>query len=119
MSLKGDSFPFDKEQAQTLMLICFFEAFLARDRNIGTTSILGALRPNHSRIVAPGMHEDISGRDNVQSTVRNDVLIVDKLELPLMDLRPMNGTRYLRESQNVLRKVSSEKRSKSLTRAVR
>ena len=62
------------------MLTSFVEAFLARNRNIRTTSILGARRPNHSRIIAPGMHEDISGRDNVRSTVRNDVRIADKLD---------------------------------------
>ena len=64
MSLKGDSFPFDKEETQTLMLISFVEAFLARNRNIRTTSIVGARRPNHSQIFTPVMHEDISGRDN-------------------------------------------------------
>ena len=80
MSLKGDSFPFDKEQAQTLMLTSFVEAFLARNQNIGTKSILGARRPNHSRILAPGMHEYISGGDNARSTVRNDVRIADKLD---------------------------------------
>ena len=63
------------------MLTSFVESFLARDRDIGTTSILGARRPNHSQIRAPGMHEYISGRDNVQSTVRNDVQIADKLNI--------------------------------------
>ena len=43
------------------------------------TSIVGARRPNHIRIITPGMHKDISGRDNVRSTVRNDVRIADKL----------------------------------------
>ena len=56
-----------------LMVTTFFEAFLTRNRNIRTTSIVGARRPNYSRIFSPGMHGDISGRDNVQSTVRNDV----------------------------------------------
>ena len=79
MSLKGDSFPFGKYQAQSLMLTSLVEAMLARNQNIGTTSILGARRPNHSRIFAPGMHEDISGRDNARSTVRNDVREADKL----------------------------------------
>ena len=73
MSFKGDFFPFDKEETQTLMLTSFVEDFLARNRNIRTTSIVGAHRPNHSRIIAPGMHKDISDRYNVQSTVRNDV----------------------------------------------
>ena len=59
MSLKGDYFPFDKEQAQTLMLTSLVEAILARNRNIDTTSILGSSRPNHGPIFAPGMHEDI------------------------------------------------------------
>ena len=77
MSLKGDYFPFDKEETPTPMLTYFVEAFLTRNQNIGTTSIVGACRPNHSRIFYPGMHEDISGEDNVRSTVRNDVLIAD------------------------------------------
>ena len=80
MSLKGDSFPFDKEETPMLMLTYFVEAFLTRNRNIRTTSIAGTRRPNHSRIFLPGMHEDISGRDNVRSTVRNDVQIADKLD---------------------------------------
>ena len=80
MSLKGDYFPFDKEETQTLMLTSFVEAFLARNRNIRTTSIVGARRPNHGWIILPIMHEDISGRDNVRSTVRNDIRIADKLD---------------------------------------
>ena len=79
MPLKGDSFPFDKEETPTLMLTSFVEAFLTRNRNIRTTSIVGARRPNHRRIFSPEMHEDISGGDNVRSTVRNDVRIADKL----------------------------------------
>ena len=62
------------------MLTSFVEAFLTRNPNIVTKSILGARRSNHSRILAPGMHKDISGRDNVRSTVRNDVQIADKLD---------------------------------------
>ena len=80
VSLKGNSFPFDKEQVQTLMLTFLIEALLARNRNIGTTSILGASRTNQSRIFAPGMHGDISGRDNFQSNVRNDVREAGKLD---------------------------------------
>ena len=80
VSLKGDYFPFDKEQAQMLMLTSLIEALLARNWNLGTTSILGASRTNQSRIFSPGMHEDISGRYNVRSTFRNDVRIVNKLD---------------------------------------
>ena len=65
MSLKGDSFLFDKEETPTLMLTSFVEAFLTRNWHICTTSIVGARKPNHSRIVSPGMHGDISGGDNV------------------------------------------------------
>ena len=80
MSLKCDSFPFDKKEAPTLVLASFVEAFLTRNRHICKTSIVGARRPNHSRIFSTGMHEDISGGDNVQSTVRNDIRIADKLD---------------------------------------
>ena len=80
ISLKGDSFLFNKEQAQTLMLTSLLEALMARNWNIGTTSILGASRTNHSQIFAPGMHKDISGRDNVQITAHNDVREADKLD---------------------------------------
>ena len=62
------------------MLTSLIEALLARNWNIGTTSILGARQTNQSRIFALGMHEDISGRDNVQSDVRNDVREADKLD---------------------------------------
>ena len=62
------------------MLTSLLEALLARNRNIRTTSILGASRTNQSRIFAPGMHEDISSRDNFLSTVRNDVREADKLD---------------------------------------
>ena len=73
MSLKGDSFPFDKKEASTLMFTPFVEAFLTRNRHICTTGIVGASRPNHSRIFSPGMNEDILSGNIVQSTVRNDV----------------------------------------------
>ena len=80
MYLKGDSFKFYKEDTPTLMLTYFVESFLTRNRNIRTTSIVGARRPNHSWILSPGMHEDISGGDHVRSTARNDVQIADKID---------------------------------------
>ena len=118
VSLKGDSFPFDPEQAQALMLTSLIESLLARNSNIGTTIILGASRNNQSRIFAPGMHEYISGRDNVRSNVRNDVSEVDKLNT-IVD-GPTTDERNTASSQieDVLRKLSSAKKSKSLTRAV-
>ena len=80
VSLKTDYFPFDPEQAQTLMVTSSIEALLVSNGNIRSTSILGASRTNQSRIFAPGMHEDISGRDNVRSTIRNDVREADELD---------------------------------------
>ena len=80
VSLKGYSFLFNPEQAQTLMLTSLIEALLARNGNIGTTSILGVIRTNQSRIFAPVIQEKSSGRDNVRNTVRNDVRKADKLD---------------------------------------
>ena len=80
VSLGSDSFPFHKEKVQTLMLTSLIEALLARNVNERSTSILGSIRTNQSRIFAPGMHKDISGRDNVRSIVRNDVREADKLD---------------------------------------
>ena len=56
------------------------EALLASNGNIDTTSVFGTSRTNQSRIFAPGMHEDISGRDNVRSNFHNDVCEADKLD---------------------------------------
>ena len=69
VSLGSDSFLFDPEQAQTLMVTSLIESLLAINGNIRSASILGSSRTNQSRIFDPGMHEDISGRDNVQGTV--------------------------------------------------
>ena len=62
------------------MFTTFVEAFLTRNQSICTTIIVGARRPNHSRIFFPGMHEDILGGDNVRSNVCSDVRIADKLD---------------------------------------
>ena len=78
--LHSDSFPFNQEQAKTLMVTSLVEALLTSNGNIRSVSILGASQTNQSRIFAPGMHEDISGRDDVRSNVRNDVDKADKLD---------------------------------------
>ena len=78
--LGSDYFPFDPEQAKTLMVTSLVEALLTSNGNIRLASILGANRTNQSRIFAPGMHKDISGRYDVRSTVRNDVGEADKLD---------------------------------------
>ena len=55
LTLESDSFLFDPLKAQTLMVAPFNEPFLASDGGVRRTSILGARRPNQSRIVAPEM----------------------------------------------------------------
>ena len=61
------------------MVTYLIEALLTSNGNIRSASILGASRTNQSRIFAPGMHKDISGRDDVRSTVHNGVRAADKL----------------------------------------
>ena len=79
VSLGSDSFPFDPDQVKTLMVTSLVESLLTSNGNIRSASIIGASWTNQSRIFAPGMQEDISGRDDVRSTVRNDVREADKL----------------------------------------
>ena len=81
------------------MFAYLLEALLARNQNIGTTSILEARRTNQSRIFEPGMHKDISGRDNVRSTVHNDVCEADKLDTTVD--RPTTNERNTTSSQIV------------------
>ena len=56
------------------------EPFLASDGDVRLTSIIVASRPDQSRIVAPGMNEDISNRNDVRSNSRSDVGKSDKLD---------------------------------------
>ena len=95
----SDSFPFDPDQAQTLMVVSLIDALLASNGNIRLASILVASRTNQSRIFAPGMHKDISGRDNVRSTVRNDVRKAGKLDTTVD--RPTTDERNMASSQIV------------------
>ena len=62
------------------MVVPLDEPFLASNGNVRSASVIGASRPDQSRIFAPGMNEDISNRDDVRSTVRNDVDEADKLD---------------------------------------
>ena len=80
VSLESDSFPFNPEQAKTLMVISLVESLLASNSNVRSASIIGASRPDQSRIYAPGMNKDIPCRNYVRSTVRNDVGEADKLD---------------------------------------
>ena len=65
LTLECDSFTFKPLKAETLMVAPLDENFLASDGNIRPPSIIGASRPDQSRIIAPGMNEDISSRDDV------------------------------------------------------
>ena len=62
------------------MVASLDEPFLASDKNVRSASIIGASRPDQSRIVAPGMNEDILSRKDVRSTVRSDIGEADKLD---------------------------------------
>ena len=117
VTLRTESFPFDPLKSQTLMVASLVKPFMTSNGNVHSASIIGESKPNQSRIIAPDMNEDISIRDDVRSTVRSDVGEADNWTLPFRCLRPMNGIWYLRELQKVVRKASSVKSSKSLTRA--
>ena len=80
LTLESDSFSFDPLKAETLMVAPLNEPFLAIDGDVRSSSIIGANRINQSRIVAPGINEDISSRNDVWSTVRSDVGEADKLD---------------------------------------
>ena len=80
VSLGSDYFPFEPEQAKTLMVTSLVESLLASNGNVHSASIIGAIRPDQSRIFTPGMNKEISSRDDVGSTVRNDIGKADKLD---------------------------------------
>ena len=69
LTLKSDSFSFDPLKAETLMIAPLNEPSLESDGYVRSTSIIGASRPDQSRIIAPGMNEDILSRNDVRSTV--------------------------------------------------
>ena len=81
--------------------------------------IVGASRPNHSRIFSPGINEDILSGNNVRSTVRIDVQIADKLDTTVeaftTDKRNTESSQIIESAP----KSISLKRVNSLTRAVR
>ena len=54
VSLGSDSFPFDPEQAKTLMVTSLVESLLASNGNVRSASIIGASRTNQSRILPQG-----------------------------------------------------------------
>ena len=62
------------------MITLLTEPFLTSDRDLRSTSVIGASRPDHSRIVAPFMFGDISSRDDVLSAVWSDIGKADKLD---------------------------------------
>ena len=80
VSLESDSFPFDPLQAKILMVTYLVESFLESNGNVRSASRIGASRLDQSRIFSPGMNEDISSRDDVRSTIQNDVGKADKLD---------------------------------------
>ena len=61
------------------MVASLVESFLTSNGNVRSAGIIGASQPKQIRTIAPGMNENISSRDDVWCTVRNDVGEADKL----------------------------------------
>ena len=80
MTLKSDSFAFDPLKVQTLVIAPLTKPLLTSDRDVRSTSVIGASRPNHSRIVSPFVNKYISSGDDVWSTVQSDAGEADKLD---------------------------------------
>ena len=80
------------------MVASLDEPFLERNGNVHSASIIRASRPDQSRIIAPGMNEDISSRNDVQSTV-SEMTSGKRINwtLPFRYLCPINGMRNLCE----------------------
>ena len=80
MSLKITSFSFNKTKPSTLMFAPFLEAFLTGNRHVRTSGIVGTCRADHIRIISPRMHEDILRGNDMATTVRSDVGVMEKLD---------------------------------------
>ena len=70
------------------MFTPLIEALLTRNGHICTPGIIGTIRPNHSRILSPGMNEDILSGNNVTTTVRSDVRVMEKLDTTVEAFTP-------------------------------
>ena len=55
LTLESDYFTFKPLKVKKLMVAPLNEPFLASDGDVRSTSIIGASRPDQSRIVAPGI----------------------------------------------------------------
>ena len=97
ISLKGDYFPFEKEQTQTLMLTSLLEALLARNRNICTTSIMGHAGQIRVEYFPQGCTKIFLVE--IMSEVLSAMTSVKRINsiLPLTDLQTMKGTQHLRK----------------------
>ena len=80
MTLKSIYFAFDQLKANTLVIALLNEPFMNSDRDVRTTSVIGASMPNHSRIGILFMNKYFSSRYEAVSTVRSDVSKLDKLD---------------------------------------
>ena len=81
------------------------ESFLANDGDVPSTGIIGASRPDQSRIVAPRMNIDISSRNDVRSTIQSDVGEADKLDTAIQ--RSLSNKWNASPTQNVQRSPKS------------
>ena len=56
ITLESDSFALDPLKAQSPMIALLTEPFLTSDGDVRSKSVIGAIRTDHSRIVAPFMN---------------------------------------------------------------
>ena len=80
LTLERNYFTVNPLNAETLMGASLDETLLASNGNVHLASIIGASRPDQSRIIAPGMNEDILSRDDDRSNVRSDIGEADKVD---------------------------------------
>ena len=62
------------------MFAPFLEALLTGNWHVRTSGIVGTGRTDHSRIISPRMHEDILRGNDLATTVRSDVGVIEKLD---------------------------------------
>ena len=78
--LRSGSIPIGEKQTQTFMLASLVKILMTSNRNVGTTIIPRTRRINQSRILAPTVYKNVPCRNNVRSTVLNNVRESDELD---------------------------------------
>ena len=76
----GVSFLIGEKQKKAFMFASLGKALLTSNQNVGATSIPRTRRINQGRILAPTMYENVPCRNDVRSTVLNNVRKSDELD---------------------------------------